>query len=275
MDTATVEIDRIIQIAKQIRVDVTEMTHRSGASHIGTSFSIADILATLYSSVLRVDPQRPDWIERDRFILSKGHGCAALYSVLAQRGFFPREWLNGFYIDGGTLFGHVTHKGVPGVDASTGALGHGLPIAAGMALWNGRHGGGGRVVALLSDGECDEGSTWEAAMFAGHHRLTNLTAVVDYNHIQSLATTDDTITLEPFSDRWRSFGWEVREVAGHDHHALLDVLRATPSENRPVVVIAHTTKGHGVSFMEGQVLWHYRAPDVEERARILEELGRV
>jgi transketolase len=198
--------EQVRAMARQVRLDVLAMTHRSGASHVGTCFSIADIIAVLYSAVLRVDPDAPDWPERDRFVLSKGHGCAALYAALAQRGFFPRERLDGFYADGGSLFGHITHKGVPGVEASTGSLGHGLPIASGMALWAARRGEAHRVVVLLSDGECDEGSTWEAAMFAGHHRLTNITAIVDYNHIQSLTSTDDTITLEPLGDRWRSFG---------------------------------------------------------------------
>lgn len=272
MDEQHIDFGRMAAMANQIRLDVTEMTHRSGASHIGTCFSIAEILATLYAGVLRVDPSQPDWQERDRFILSKGHGCAAVYSALSQRGFFPRQWLEGFYMDGGTLFGHITHKGVPGVEASTGALGHGLPIAAGMALWAHRRGQNHRVVALLSDGECNEGSTWEAAMFAGHHGLTNLTAIVDYNGIQSLTTTERTITLEPFADRWRSFGWEVREVPGHEPSALVESLTGAPRVGRPMVVIAHTTKGRGVSFMEGEVLWHYRSPDKDERVRALAEL---
>lgn len=274
MTTSASDLDHVRQLAKQIRIDVTEMTHRSGASHIGTCFSMADIVATLYGGVLHVDPQRPELPERDRFILSKGHGCAALYSALSQRGFFPRERLEGFYTDGGTLFGHVTHKGVPGVEASTGALGHGLPIAAGMALWAQRQGEPQRTFVLLSDGECDEGSTWEAAMFAGHHGLTNLIAIVDYNGIQSLTSTNETISLEPFDQRWRAFGWEVREVSGHDYPALWAALTEPAREGRPVTVIARTTKGRGVSFMEGQVLWHYRAPDADERARALEELTR-
>lgn len=272
MDHIPTDAGRIATMARQIRLDVTEMTHRSGASHIGTCFSIAEIVASLYGGILRVDPQRPSWDGRDRFILSKGHGCAALYSALSLRGFFPRQWLDGFYADSGSLFGHITHKGIPGVEASTGALGHGLPIAAGMALWAHRRDELYRVVALLSDGECDEGSTWEAAMFAGHHRLARLTAIVDYNGIQSLTTTEETISLEPFGDRWRAFGWEVREVPGHDVSALIEALSRPSSEGKPVVVIARTTKGRGVSFMEDQVLWHYRAPNAEERARIISEL---
>jgi transketolase len=270
-DTATT-IEQVRAMARQVRLDVLEMTHRSGASHVGTCFSIADIIATLYGTVLRVDPEAPGWPERDRFILSKGHGCAALYSALVQRGFFPRERLDGFYADGGSLFGHITHKGVPGVEASTGSLGHGLPIASGMALWAARRGQSHRVVALLSDGECDEGSTWEAAMFAGHHRLAQLTAIVDYNHIQSLTSTDDTVSLEPLDDRWRSFGWEARVVDGHDLEALLTALTEPSREGRPIAVIARTTKGRGVSFMEHQVLWHYRAPDADEYARARREL---
>jgi transketolase len=234
---------------------------------------MAELLAVLYSGVLRVDPARPDWPERDRFILSKGHGCAGLYAVLAERGFFPRSWLDGFYLDGSRLSGHITHPGVPGVEVSTGALGHGLPIGCGMALAAKRDGHGYRVVTLLSDGDCDEGSTWEAAMFASHHKLDNLVAVVDYNKIQSLGTVKETLDLEPFADKWRAFGWGVQEIDGHDVRQVEQALTSVPfSVGRPSCVIAHTVKGKGVSFMEHQVLWHYRAPDPDEFSKAMAEL---
>jgi transketolase len=176
------ELDRLARLAHTIRVDALKMVCDAGASHIGSSFSMAELLAALYGKVLRIDPKRPDWPERDRFILSKGHGCAGLYAALAERGFFPRDWLATFYLDGGHLPGHATY-GIPGVEVSTGSLGHGLAIAAGMALAARRQAKSFRAFALLSDGECDEGSTWEAAMFAGHHQLHNLVAVIDYNKI--------------------------------------------------------------------------------------------
>ena len=234
---------------------------------------MADLLAVLYGSVLRVDPARPQDPHRDRFVLSKGHACSALYAVLAERGFFPRELLDTFYLDGTSLAGHVT-TGVPGVEVSTGSLGHGLPVAAGMALALKRDDSPARVFALLSDGECDEGSTWEAALFAPHHRLDNLTVIVDFNKIQSLGTVEEVMRLEPFADKWRAFGWHVREIDGHDLAAVEATLTALPFESgRPSCVIAHTVKGKGVSFMEDRLLWHYHAPSEDDVKKALEELG--
>src|SRR5580704_8602054 len=203
-------------LAKRIRVKALHMINAAKSSHVGSAFSMADLLAVLYAKILRIDPNRPDWPERDRFILSKGHACAALYVVLAERGFFPLTWLDDFYQDGSRLAGHATHVGVPGVEVSTGSLGHGLPIACGMALAGRRDKGAYRVFTLLSDGECDEGSTWEAALFAPHHQLDNLIAIVDYNEIQSLGTVKEVLDLEPFAAKWRAFGWAVREIDGHD-----------------------------------------------------------
>jgi transketolase len=235
---------------------------------------MADLLAVLYSKTLRIDPARPDWPERDRFILSKGHACAPLYAVLAERGFFPTEWLDDFYQDGSHLPGHATHVGVPGVEVSTGSLGHGLPIACGMALAGKRDGKAYRVFTLLSDGECDEGSVWEAVLFAPHHRLDNLISIVDYNKIQSLGTVKEVLGLEPFGAKWNAFGWAVREIDGHNLEQIEQVLSEVPLEpGKPTCVLAHTVKGKGVSFMENKLLWHYRSPDGDEIARALVELG--
>ena len=260
-------------LAKKIRLDVLDMTHRGKSSHIGTSFSAADLLAVLYSGVLRLDPSRPLWPERDCFVLSKGHGCAAVYAVLAECGFFPSEWLKTYYLDGGRLAGHITHTGVPGVEASTGSLGHGLSLGCGMALAAKRDGLPSRVFALLSDGECDEGSTWEAVLFAPHHRLDNLIAIVDYNKIQSLGTVKEVLDLDPLAAKWESFGWAVKEIDGHDFPQIEGALRTLPAvSGRPTCVVAHTVKGKGVSFMENKLLWHYRSPAGEEYQAALAEL---
>jgi transketolase len=261
-------------LARNIRVQAARMVHRAKSSHLGSAFSMADLLAVLYARVLRVDPRAPKWPDRDRFVLSKGHACAPLYAVLAERGFFPKNWLDDFYLDGARLAGHATHVGVPGVEVSTGSLGHGLPIACGMALPGKRDGSAYRIFALLSDGECDEGSTWEAALFAGHHRLDNLVTIIDYNKIQSLGTVAEVLDLEPFAAKWQAFGWAVREINGHNLEEIERTLTSVPFEaSKPTCVIAHTVKGKGVSFMENKLLWHYRSPDADEMAKALAELG--
>jgi transketolase len=252
-------------LAAYVRRDIVEMTHRGGSSHVGSGLSIADILAVLYGDTLNIDPMMPEHKDRDRFILSKGHAGAAVYAVLAETGFFDTERLKDHYQNGSVLSGHVSHKGVPGVEFSTGSLGHGLSVAAGMAkaakLRHKKH----KVFALLSDGECDEGSNWEAILFSSHHRLNNLVAIIDYNKLQSLDTTEATLGLEPFTDKFEAFGWNTLEVDGHDHIALKKALEiADLEEIRPTVLICHTTKGKGVSFMENSVLWHYRSPQGEE-----------
>jgi len=260
-----------LELAKRLRRHVVNMTNRGKSSHVGSSLSMADIIAVLYTDVLNVDPAAPDDPGRDRFILSKGHAGACVYAVLAERGFFPKEVLETHCQDGSKLSGHVSHKGIPGVELSTGSLGHGLPVATGMAYAARLAGGKHRVVVVMSDGECDEGSNWEAILFAAHHGLSNLTAIVDYNKIQSLAPVSETLELEPFSDKWASFGWHVRTADGHDH---ADLKRAigSPHPERPLVVIANTVKGKGVSFMEDTVLWHYRTPQGDEFDAALEEL---
>jgi transketolase len=250
------------------------MVHHAHTSHIGGCLSMADVLAVLYGEILRVDPHKADAPDRDRFILSKGHAAAALYAALALRGFFPPSWLERYCDDGAELAGHVTHHGVPGVEFSTGSLGHGLSVACGMALAARREGGAFRTYALLSDGECDEGSTWEAVLFAAHHRLDSLLAIVDFNKIQSFGHVHDVLDLQPLAQKWRSFNWGVREIDGHDHDAIRDAFHAAPFEpGRPSVIIAHTVKGKGVSFMENDLAWHYRSPDDAQLAAALAELG--
>jgi transketolase len=263
------------KLAANVRRHSVVMTHHANASHVGSSLSMVELLTVLYGKVLSVDPERPDWSERDRFVLSKGHGCAAYYAVLAEAGFFPLEWLDTFYQNGSRLAGHATHTDVPGIEISTGSLGHGLSVATGMALVGKRDDRPWRVFCLLSDGECDEGSTWEPILFAPQHRLDNLTAIVDYNKIQSLGTVKEVMDLEPFADKWRAFGWAVREIDGHNLEETEAVLCSLPFEpGRPSCVIAHTVKGKGVSFMENKLLWHYRIPQGEEYEAALAELER-
>jgi len=259
-------------LALRLRRHVVRMTSLGGSSHVGSALSMADIVAVLYGEVLRLKPDEPAWPARDRFILSKGHAGACVYAALAERGFFPVAELDRHYRNGSNLSGHVSHKGVPGVEFSTGSLGHGLGVGAGMAMQLRRLGGTQRVFVVLSDGEMDEGSNWEAILFAGHHRLANLHAIVDYNKIQSLAPVAQTLALEPFAEKWRAFGWTAVEIDGHDHAALASALKAPPRDGRPTCVIAHTTKGKGVSFMEDTVLWHYRSPQGAELAAALAEL---
>lgn len=260
-------------LARLVRISCLRMTSLGGSSHVGSCFSVADILAVLYARVLHVAPSEPRHPNRDRFILSKGHAGAAVYATLAGVGFFPSENLLRHYQDGSVFSGHVSHKGVPGVELSTGSLGHGLGVAVGMAKALKLASSSARVFVLLSDGECDEGSVWEAALFAQHHQLDNVVAIVDFNKIQSLAPVSETLALEPFRQKWESFNWNVVEADGHDHEQLMEAFEKIPiGAHRPTVVIAHTTKGKGVSFMENTVLWHYRTARGEEFDRALKEL---
>ncbi len=252
-------------LAHQIRLLALHMVSRGGASHIGSVFSAADIIAVLYGRILNVEPSAPKKPDRDRFIMSKGHACAGVYAVLAARGFFPESVLDTFYQDNSSLCGHMCHRAAPGIELSTGSLGHGLPVACGMAyaakLASKKH----RVIVLSGDGECNEGSVWEAALFAGHHNLSNLTLIIDNNQLQSMATVHGTLSLFPFAQKWCSFGWRCLEIEGHDHNELTTALQEVPAdEGRPTCLIAHTTKGKGVSFMENRVLWHYRIPRGDE-----------
>jgi transketolase len=260
--------------AQAIRASALRMVHAAKASHIGTSLSMTDLLAVLYGSVLRIDPERPEWPERDRFILSKGHGAAAYFAALAHRGFFPVTWLDDYCKNGAKLAGHVVKEGVPGVELATGSLGHGLGVGCGLALAARAQRADSRTFVLMSDGECDEGSVWEAALFAGHHQLDQLVVIIDHNKIQSFGSVKEVLDLHPFADKWRAFNWAVREVDGHDHGAIETVLSDLPAEpGKPTVVIAHTIKGKGVSFMENELLWHYRSPSTEQLQIALGEIG--
>jgi transketolase len=260
-------------LATRMRILALQMVHRAKASHIGSALSICDIVAVLYGEVMRVDPADPKAPERDRFILSKGHACVAVYAALAARGFISEDDLLKYGQDHSALMSHISHK-VPGVEFSTGSLGHGLPFGVGKALAAKRRGAAWRTFVLLSDGELGEGSNWEACMFAGHHGLDGLVAVVDYNKLQSLASVEQTLRIEPIAAKFEAFGWSVREVDGHDHQALAAALSSAPwSAGRPSMLIAHTVKGKGVSFMENRVEWHYRNPNDEQLAQALAQVG--
>ena len=261
------------QLAFKIKRHGLTMTHLSKGSHIGAILSVADIIAVLYAHVLHVDSQNPKSEDRDRLILSKGHAGAAVYAALAESGFFDVELLKTHYQNGSLLSGHVSHKGIPGIEFSTGSLGHGLPVGVGMALAAQRDMKPWRTYVVCGDGECDEGSVWESALIAHHLNLDNLTAVIDYNKMQSLDFCERTIKLEPFTDKWRAFGWHVIEVDGHDHASLLNAFHdAQSTKGKPSVIIAHTVKGKGISFMENNILWHYRTPQGEEYEAAVREL---
>jgi len=262
------------RFARDIRRLALHMVHRVNSSHIGSALSMADLLAVLYTGAMRLDPARPDWAERDRFILSKGHATCGVYAAVALRGFMPIETLESYGVDGSDLMAHVSHK-VPGVEFSTGALGHGLPFGTGKAHAAKLARAKWRVFVMLGDGEMDEGSNWEALLFAAHHRLDNLVCLVDYNNLQSLTTVAETLALEPLDQKLAAFGCAVREVDGHDHAAIAAALDGVPFERgKPTVLVARTTKGKGVSYMENQVAWHYRAPDRELLEQALAELER-
>ena len=262
-----------IPLAEAIRIDVLNMVHQARASHVASCFSIADILAVLYGKVMQVRPHEPTWDGRDRFILSKGHAAAAVYATLANIGMIPRADLETYGADGSAYMTHISHK-IIGVEFSSGSLGHGLPFGVGKALAAKKRSLSWRVFVVLSDGEMDEGTNWEALMFAAHHRLDNLVAIIDYNKLQSLTSIAHTLGLEPLVDKLTAFGWSVREVDGHDHEQLSRELEQTPwCTGKPSLLVAHTVKGKGVSFMENKVEWHYRSPNTEQLAAAIAELG--
>ena len=261
-----------ITFARNIRRRALEMVTAAKASHIGGALSVADVIAVLYSDILRVRPEDPSWADRDRLILSKGHSCTSLYAALALKGFFSAEELKSYAKDGSRLMSHISHK-VPGVEFSTGSLGHGLPFGSGKALAAKLSGLAWGTYVIVSDGELDEGSNWEAILFAGHHRLSNLTLIVDFNKIQSLGSVADVLDLGDLAGKFETFGWSVLQVDGHDHDALRATFRKPRDITKPRVVIAHTVKGKGVSYMEHQLLWHYRNPDPALLQQALAELG--
>lgn len=252
---------------KRMKREIVRMAVAANEGHIPSAFSILDIIWVLYDQVLKFDPENPTNDFRDRFVLSKGHGSLALYVVLAEKGFFPHDELKKFATKGGILGGHPDCNKVPGVEASTGSLGHGLPMAAGMAIAMHIRGIDRRIIALIGDGECNEGSIWEAALLAAHHKLSRLTCVIDYNH-----SSDRALLLDDLSEKFEAFGWSSLTINGHDHKAIYNALNIANS-TRPTAIIAQTIKGYGCKRMENNPAWHHGAPSKEELRSILEELA--
>ncbi len=272
-DDFAARADRVRARANWMRRRLLGMIVKAGQGHPGGDLSATDILATLYFDVLRIDPSRPDAADRDRFVMSKGHCTGALYSALAARGFFPEDELDTYLQPESRLNGHPNRVYLPGVETNTGPLGHGFPVAVGIAIAGQIDDADYRVFALTGDGELQEGSMWEAAMLAGHRGLGRLTVIVDRNRLQQGARTEDTNALEPLADKWRAFGWEVVEVDGHDVAALLTAFDAAAEpRDRPRCIIANTAKGHGVSFMRDQAGWHHGVPDAGQYAQAIAEL---
>ncbi len=260
------------ELAWKIRKHSIDMVHESHASHIGAALSAADILAVLYAEVMNINPENPDSDDRDRFVMSKGHAGVAVYSVLAEMVFFPVEWLSTYYQNGSNLSGHISHKNVPGVEISTGSLGHGCVMACGMAMAaksaDKRH----HVYTLVGDGECNEGSVWEMAMIASRFKLDNFTVIVDRNGMQAMGYCEDIMPTSPMASKWESFGWSVTEVEDGNNHEQLRRAFAISSTGKPKCIIANTVKGKGISFMENNLLWHYRDPQGEFYEKAIKEL---
>ena len=271
------DLEELKEAARRVRVDVLRMTHKAQSGHPGGSMSMAELLVALYATRMRVDPKDPKKAGRDRFILSKGHTCPGLYAVLAERGFFGKEEYKGLRRAGNMLQGHTDMK-IPGVDMSAGSLGMGLGFGNGVALGERLAGRDTRVWVMLGDGECQEGSVWESAMTTPFRKLDNLTCIVDYNQIQIDGFVKDVKDLEPFADKWRAFGWDVRALNGHDLTevlAALDYADSRVGSGKPVLLLAHTEKGHGVSFTTLKADYHGRALTDEEMKRALPELGET
>lgn len=266
------ELQEAIEFSRELRRITLRLVFESKASHIGGAFSMADILAVLYTNILSVDAKNPHWSDRDRFLLSKGHACTSLYSALALRGFFTREQLFTYASDGSIFLSHTSHK-IPGVELSTGSLGHALSVGCGLALAAKKKDKLWKTFVLLSDGELNEGSNWEAILFAPHHQLNNLTVIIDYNKIQSFGTVEEVLALEPLKAKFEAFGWDVVEVDGHNHYNLVQTFQNLPfNAHKPSAIIAHTIKGKGVDFMEGQLLWHYKSPSKEQFEEALKQI---
>lgn len=269
------DIGKLEGIARRIRARIVETSHKTNTPHLGSCLSCVDVLIAAYFHVLRIDPARPHEPDRDRFILSKGHGAAALFQVLGLRGFYPEALLETYGQDGGLFAEHPpAPQYLAGIEAATGSLGHGLPMGLGMALAARIQGRAYNVIALLSDGECNEGSVWEAAMMAAAQKVERLAVVVDFNKWQATGRSEEVLALSPLADKWRAFGWNASEVDGHDMAALVRLMGNVPDgSGKPVAVIAHTVKGKGVSFMEDDNNWHYRIPTAAEVAAAKQELG--
>jgi transketolase len=268
------EIKRLEEIAVKIRRHVVRTISESGVGHPGGSLSAVDILTTLYFHVMQLNPQNPDDEERDRFILSKGHAASALYAALAERGYFSPELLKTFGHIDSRLQVHPDMHLLPGIEASTGALAQGLSIALGIALAARLDHRTFRVYCMVGDGECQEGQVWEAAEAAAHHKVDNLTVVLDYNGVQLMGPLKEIMSMEPMVEKWRSFNWDVLEINGHDIRQIIDAFNSAKSiKNKPCIIIAHTVKGKGVSYMEGQSSWHGKPPDKEQLAQAMGELG--
>ncbi len=263
----------IEEIAAEIRKTIYKIAHFAGGGHMGAAFSMTDIISVLYfDGVLRYDAQKPQWEGRDFFILSKGHACYALYAVLAKAGYFPEEELWSVGRPGSHLGGHPKLHEVPGVEASTGALGHGLSFAIGIAYANKTDNMKNHTYVILGDGECQEGSVWEGVLSAPTLELDNLTVIIDHNKLQAMDRLENIVHMEPLADKWSAFGWNVVEIDGHNYNEIKEALLVR-KENTPTVVIANTVKGRGVSFMENQPIWHYRMPDKQELQILMRELG--
>lgn len=261
-------------LAKEVRKLALQMVYNAKASHIGGALSMADILAVLYNDILKVDPSNPNNPNRDRFLLSKGHACTGLYAILALKDFFPIHDLDSYAHDGSIFLSHTNHH-IPGVEISAGSLGHVLPISCGLALAAKRKKLTWKTYCLISDGELDEGSNWESILFAPQLKLDNLILIVDYNKIQSLGSVKDVIDLNPLKDKFTAFRWETFEVDGHNHQDLKKLFIKTQDLNsKPKVIIAHTVKGKGISFMENQLLWHYKSPSQEQLEAAINELNK-
>lgn len=264
-------------IASVLRARIIETSSKTSTPHLGSCLSCVDLLVAVYFSVLNIDPKNPKDPKRDRFILSKGHAAPALFQILAMRGFYPENWLENYGKDGSVFAEHPpTPDYLDGIEAATGSLGHGLPLGLGMALSARIKNLSYNVFAILSDGECNEGSVWEAAMLAAAQKVSNLHVMIDFNKWQATGRSQEVMALDPLVDKWRAFGWRALEVDGHNIKEIIDALQNKPAaDNRPTAIIAHTTKGRGVSFMEDDNNWHYRIPTEDEVRRSKEELGLV
>ena len=262
-----------ISLAAEFRAKAVQMSHAAGAAHLASSLSCIDIVAVLYHSVLHLDPSNPKWEDRDRFILSKGHAATALYAALAYKGFLTDEDLMSYGKAGSLLEEHPSPK-LPGVETATGSLGHGLPCGCGISLAGLIKGQKYRTFVLMSDGECNEGSVWEASLFASANKLGSLCAFVDFNKWQATGRSQEVLALDPLADKFKSFGWNIHEIDGHDHQQILNAVKGVSLDNsKPTMVVAHTVKGKGVSFMEDDNNWHYRIPTAEEVQLAKTELG--